>query len=482
MAFNSFQYFLFLPTVYLVFYFVGDKGRWLVLLLASAIFYAALNVPYLLLMLGLVTIITYVSGIWIELSPTPSRKTCLLWSGIGCNTVILLALKYLPVLTNNLNQFFHLLSWNTNLPVGTTLVTVGLSFYVFQAISYLVDIYLEIEKPEKHFGYFALYLSFFPKLLQGPIERAQDLLPQLRKPYEFNYDDTRSGMLLFTWGLFKKVVVADRLALFVNPVYDNVHAYSGLTLVLATYLYAMQIYFDFSAYTDMALGTARLFNIKLTRNFDSPYKATSIADFWRRWHISFSRWILDYIFKPLQMKLRDRKNVGTAVALLVTFLISGIWHGASWCFVVWGGLHGLYLAASVFYRPLQKKIYKKLRLDKTRIQKAWQIVITFNLVCFAWIFFRANSLADAWYIVTHLFHGNGHSLSFLLSQNHNELTITLILIIFMLIIGREQYQDKLIEIIFAKPAVIRWCSYYIIIMTILLLWVVSNQAFIYGRF
>jgi len=247
-------------------------------------------------------------------------------------------------------------------------------------------------------------------------------------------------------------------------------------------LYALQLYFDFSAYTDMALGTARLFNINLTQNFNSPYRATSIVDFWRRWHISFSRWILDYIFKPLQMNLRDRKNVGTAIALIVTFLISGIWHGASWCFVVWGGLHGLYLTVSVFYKPLQKKIYKKLRLDKTKIQEIWQIVITFNLVCFAWIFFRANSLADAWYIVTHLFYGNGDSISLILSQNYNELIITITLIILMLIIGREKYQGKSIEIIFTKPAIIRWSCYYIMVMTILLFWVISNQAFIYGNF
>jgi D-alanyl-lipoteichoic acid acyltransferase DltB (MBOAT superfamily) len=197
-------------------------------------------------------------------------------------------------------------------------------------------------------------------------------------------------------------VIADRFALYANQVFNNVHAYNGFPLVIAIYAYAFQIFFDFSGYTDMARGTARIFGINLTENFNSPYLATSIADFWRRWHISFSRWILDYIFKPLQMGCRDWKQTGTAIALIITFLVSGIWHGASWGFVLWGLLHGIYLASSTYYRPYQKKLHAWLGVKKGRLLQAWQVFVTFNLVSVAWIFFRSDSLGDALYIVKNI--------------------------------------------------------------------------------
>jgi D-alanyl-lipoteichoic acid acyltransferase DltB (MBOAT superfamily) len=381
---------------------VGERARWLVLLVASLLFYTALNVPYLLVVLILVAMTTYGFGIWLEKAESAKARRALLWSGVATNVLILVGMKYLPFLSENLKELSNRLSLDTQIQPVKAFVSIGVSYYVFQAISYLFDIYLEIEKPERHFGYFALYLSFFPKLLQGPIERAGDLIPQLKAKYEFNYDNVRFGMLLFTWGLFKKVVIADRLGLYVDTVYNDVHSFTGLPLLLATYAYAFQIYMDFSGYTDIALGSARLFNINLTQNFNSPYLASSVADFWRRWHISFSRWILDYIFKPLQMQWRDWKNWGTSTALVVAFLISGIWHGASWGFVIWGGLHGLYMACSVFYKPYQKKLHKALGVDKTKLLKYWQIFVTFNLVSFAWVFFRANKLSDVYYIISNI--------------------------------------------------------------------------------
>jgi len=401
-AFNSLEYFLFLPLIWLIHHFLGHRFRWLFLLAASYLFYASLKVPYLLGVISLVTVATYFFGRWIQQTKSEKKKRQLLRGGIVTNLLILIAMKYIPFLTDNLNALLSFFDSPISAHHAPLFVAIGVSYYIFQAISYLSDIYLEIEEPEPHFGYFALYLAFFPKLLQGPIERAGDLLPQLKQKYEFNYDNMRFGMLLFTWGLFKKVVLADRLGIYVDVVYDDVHSYQGLPLILATYAYAFQIYFDFSGYTDMALGTARLFNINLTNNFNSPYLATSIADFWRRWHISFSRWILDYIFKPLQMQWRNGKNWGTAAALLITFLVSGIWHGANWGFVIWGLLHGIYLSCSVFYKPHQKKIHKALHLQKTKTLKVWQIFITFHLVTFAWVFFRANSFIDASYLIKNI--------------------------------------------------------------------------------
>jgi len=489
MPFNSLKYFLFLPVVYLVFYFAGERARWFVLLAASLLFYAALNVPYLLVVLVLVAITTYGFGIWLDQTESAKARRALLWGGIATNILILVVMKYLPFLSDNLKTLSTLLSLETQLQPVKPFIAIGVSYYVFQAISYLFDIYLEIEKPEKQFGYFALYLAFFPKLLQGPIERAGDLLPQLKTSYEFNYDNMRSGMLLFAWGLFKKVVIADRLALYVDVVYNDVHAFTGLPLLLATYAYAFQIYMDFSGYTDMALGSARLFNINLTRNFNSPYLATSVADFWRRWHITFSRWILDYIFKPLQMQWRNWKNWGTAAALVVAFIISGIWHGASWGFVIWGGLHGLYMACSVFYKPYQKKLHKVLGVDKTGFLKAWQIFITFNLVSFAWVFFRATSLGDAWYVVNNLFDiSSSHSLiqsigiSKYLKANvymglGSSQFIAITLFLLALNFLRNQDHNKIFNLTLLQ----RWAVYYLLLI---MLWRfhVSNSQFIYFRF
>ncbi|WP_041974986.1 MBOAT family protein, partial [Geobacter sp. OR-1] len=390
MTFTSLKFYLFLPVVYLIFHFIPDRWRWLVLVTASYGFYASFNAPYLLAVLLVVTCISYVCGLRIASHKDESSRKHWLQVGVVACVVILALLKYLPFLEAQGNSIFGLSS-----TFSKTIISIGVSYFTFQAISYLADIYLEIEEPEHHFGYFALYLAFFPKLLQGPIERAGDLLPQLKQTYHFDYDAIRSGMLLFTWGLFKKVVIAERFALYADQVYSNVYNYTGLPLILATYAYAFQIYFDFSAYTDMARGAAQMFGIKLTENFNSPYLATSISEFWRRWHISFSRWILDYIFKPLQMGWRGWGQSGTAMALLVTFFISGVWHGATWGFVIWGVLHGVYLALSTFYKPYQKRLHKWLGIEKSIWLKYWQIFVTFNLVSFAWIFFRAKNLNDA---------------------------------------------------------------------------------------
>lgn len=489
MPFNSLKYFLFLPVVYLVFYFVGERSRWFVLLAASMLFYAALNVPYLLVVLVLVAMTTYGFGIWLDQAESAKTKRALLLCGIATNIIILVVMKYLPFLSENLKTLSILLSLENQIQPVKAFVAIGVSYYVFQAISYLFDIYLEIEKPERHFGYFALYLAFFPKLLQGPIERAGDLIPQLKTKYVFNYDNMRFGMLLFTWGLFKKVVIADRLGLYVDAVYKDVHAFTGLPLLLATYAYAFQIYMDFSGYTDMALGSARLFNINLTNNFNSPYLATSVADFWRRWHITFSRWILDYIFKPLQMQWRNWKNWGTAIALIVAFLVSGIWHGANWGFVIWGGLHGLYMACSVFYKPYQKKLHKALGIEKTKIQRCWQIFVTFNLVCFAWIFFRSACLGDAWYVVKNIFNFSASYSLFQVAGMSNYIKsnifmelgryefIKLMSFMIMLFVLRNKDQAML----FNKSTVQRWAIYYILIVFICFFYV-SNSQFIYFRF
>jgi len=403
MAFNTFSYLLFLPVIFLLFLICTDRLRWLLLLVTSFIFYAFLLKPLLLFVLLAVIVISFFFGMHIEKAITSAERKKFLWFGISGNLFLLVLMKYLPF-------------------TSSRIIAIGVSFYVFQAISYLADIYLNMAKAETHFGYFALYLSFFPKLLQGPIERAGNLLPQLKAKYAFDYANFRFGLLLFAWGLFKKVVIADRLGVYVDIVYNNVHAFTGLPLLLSTWAYAFQMYMDFSGYTDMALGSARLFNINLTQNFNNPYMATSVADFWRRWHISLSRWIFDYVFEPLQMTFRSYGKWGTTCSLLATFLVCGIWHGASWCFVFWGLIYGIYLSCSVFYRPFQKKLYAALGIEKARFLKYWRIFVTFNLISFAFVFFRSNTLGDAFYLITHMFTGKKNlQPAFAFSQGKYEL-------------------------------------------------------------
>lgn len=477
MTFTSPHFFLFIAVVYLVFCAVTNRLRWFVLLVASYGFYAFFQSPFLLLTLAVVSLIGYAGGLWMGWSQRHiSRGAILGLCTIAC-LGILFCTKYLPHFP--VVQHHGLLS---------TIISIGVSYYTFQAISYLIDVYMDVQEPERHLGHFALYMAFFPKLLQGPIERGPHLLPQLRTPYRFNYNNVRSGMLLFAGGLFCKVVIAERLARYVNAVYDNVHSHTGVSLILATYCYAVQIYCDFAGYTDMARGTARMFNIDLAENFNHPYVATSVADFWRRWHISFSRWILDYIFKPLQLRWRTWGTAGTAAALLVTFLASGIWHGASWGFVIWGLLHGIYLASSVFYRPYQKTIHAAVGAGKSGLYSGFQMFCTFNLVSFAWIFFRANNLRDAFYVVKNLATPSGwmpaEGVRLFLSTQvlrgegiHN--IVPLFLMSIVLLAGAREWLAGVQQ----RPAYVRWPIYLALGYAILMFGIWSRvPRFVYFAF
>ncbi|GFO60971.1 membrane-bound O-acyltransferase family protein [Geomonas silvestris] len=475
MTFNTLSYFFFLPASYLAFYLTADRWRWLVLLLASYGFYACLKAPYLLAVLFAVTTISYCVGLKIAQVEPESLKRRWLFGGCLACIGTLAAVKCLPLLA-------------TRGGTSGTLISVGVSYFSFQAVSYLADIYLEIEEPERDFGRFALYLAFFPKLLQGPIERGGDLLPQLKKPYRFDYDTARSGLVLFGGGLFKKVVVADWLGLYADQVYNNVHDYTGVSLLVATYAYALQIYFDFSSYTDMARGTARLFGIELTENFNAPYRATSVAEFWRRWHISFSRWILDYIFKPLQLSWRHAGQLGSALALVVTFLISGLWHGVGWTFVIWGLLHGSYLAASNYYRPYQKRLYQWLGVARSPWLSWWKIFVTFHLVSFAWVFFRANTLSDALYVARNLFDLGGSLSAYLtlgskpfyrdlvlMGVGENKTYLQLLCIALVLALKKAGQETR------SQPA-LRWVYYLATALACLNFGIPNINKFIYMQF
>ncbi len=302
---------------------------------------------------------------------------------------------------NALARFFHL---NYPIHVLNVILPIGLSFHTFQSLSYVIEVYKGRQQPQRHFGIYALYVMFYPQLVAGPIERPQNLLHQFYEHHTFDYQRVTDGLKLMAWGLFKKMLIADRVAVLVNAVYGNPTHYQGIPLITATLFFAIQIYGDFSGYSDIARGAAQVMGFRLMENFRQPYFSQSVSEFWRRWHISLSTWFKDYVYIPLG---GNRVSVTRRhVNLFLTFLISGLWHGANWTYIVWGGLHGLYITLGAVTETPRASIRRYLRLDKMPLLHAClRVATTVALVCFAWIFFRANTLADAHYIVTHMFVG-----------------------------------------------------------------------------
>ena len=383
MSFTSPGFLLFLAAVLLLYRAVPPKWRWTVLLPASYFFYACHSV-WLLSLILLTTLTSYFCALGMEKSATRrGRRACL---GV-CLSVclgILLIFKYLDFALGGIFAFLRLLGGQGEFAGFHLLLPMGISFYVFQSLSYTIDVYRGTAGAERHIGYYALFVVFFPQLVAGPIERPGDLLPQLRRAPSPEEDDVAHGLRCLVRGYAKKVLIADYLSRFVDAAYRNASAAGGAALVLATAFFAVQIYCDFSGYSDIALGCARLMGIRLTENFRQPYRAASVRDFWRRWHISLTRWFTDYLYIPLGGSRRGL--VRQCVNILIVFLVSGLWHGADVTFLIWGGLHGLYLAAETlrFRKGEEKDALRPLGR-----------VVTLALVCFAWIFFRAENLPHA---------------------------------------------------------------------------------------
>jgi len=473
MPFNTLSYFIFLPVIFLVHYFSPDRLRWLVLLTASFIFYSALKAPHLIVVLLLVTTISYFAGICMDRSEDQKIRRYILWGGISANVLIFVILKYLPVFTANLDLLLNLISPNTKVHVSKVTVVVGVSYFIFQAISYLTDIYLYNERPERHYGHFALYMSFFPKLLQGPIERTAELIPQFKSSYLFNHDNVRYGAILFAIGLIKKTVIADRIETFIIPVISHVDSYSGATLLLSSYLYYLRLYFDFSGYTDMALGTARMFNISLTNNFNYPYLSVSIIDFWRRWHISLSKWLFGYIFNPMILFGRNIKGC-ILVSALATFTISGIWHGSSYNFILWGILNGItFYVTYVFYKKYMIEKYIKAH----KLLKYLMIFITFNIVSLLFIFFN-NSVSNSMFILKKIFSINYHIDNIAPFDNfiNNMMLFALIMVGILLDLKLNAYYIVSLKIY------LRWCCYILLLFIIVFFTCNQSPQFAYFVF
>jgi len=397
MLFNSFHFVFFFLIVTPTYFVLPHKYRWMLLLGASCYFYMVF-VPVYILILGFTIVIDYFAGILLENTEGKKRKYWLIASLIA-NIGVLAIFKYYNFLNNNLSEFLNSLGYQNSIPNLSILLPIGLSFHTFQAMSYTIEVYRGHQKAERHFGIYSLYVMFYPQLVAGPIERPQNLLHQFYEKHEFEYYRVVEGLKMMLWGLFMKLVVADRLAIYVNAVYNNADQHSGKTLALATVFFAFQIYCDFAGYSNIAIGAARVMGFKLMTNFNRPYFSRSISEFWKRWHISLSTWFKDYLYISLG---GNRVSVPRwYLNLFIVFVISGLWHGANWTFIIWGALNGFYLVFAVVTEKPRKQLGKLFYLDKLpTFNSAIQISVTFGLACIAWIFFRANSVQDGFNIVT----------------------------------------------------------------------------------
>ena len=476
MLFNSFHFVYFFLIVTTLYFILPYKQRWLLLLCSSIYFYMAF-VPIYILILGFTIVIDYFAGILIEKESGKKRKLYLVCSLIA-NIGVLCVFKYYNFINENISFLFKGFGVDNQLPYLSILLPIGLSFHTFQAMSYTIEVYRNNQKAERHFGIYSLYVLFYPQLVAGPIERPQNLLHQFREKHDFAYDRVVAGLKQMLWGFFKKIVIADRLAVYVNAVYNNSSHHSGITLLTATIFFAFQIYCDFSAYSDIAIGAARVMGFTLMTNFNRPYLSKSIAEFWKRWHISLSTWFKDYLYISLG---GNKVSVPRwYLNLFIVFLISGLWHGANWTYIVWGGINGFYLVFALVTKKYRESFDRFVGINKfPGVKKAVQILTTFGLTCFAWIFFRATSLAQAWDIIKRIctFRGpfyNGNVTMFLFS---------ILGIVFLLLVeSKREYFNYQFSLTYNKNWAIRNLYYAFLIAIIILAGVFDGGEFIYFQF
>ncbi|GAA5026427.1 O-acyltransferase [Marivirga lumbricoides] len=475
MLFNSFEFALFLPLSFLLYWFVFKKhlkAQNFFLLAISYLFYGWWDWRFLSL-IAFSSLVDFIAGQQIEKSNTKARKKLFLWISICTNLGFLGFFKYFNFFTESFADMLNMVGMQTNPWSLNVILPVGISFYTFQTMSYTIDVYREQMKAEKDPIAFFAYVSFFPQLVAGPIERAVNLLPQFKIKREFSYEQGADGMRLILWGLFKKVVIADNCAIFVNEVFANYQTASGLELILGAVFFAFQIYGDFSGYSDIAIGTAKLFGFDLMTNFRTPYFSRDMAEFWRRWHISLSTWFRDYVYIPLG---GSRVGKGRAVFnTFVIFVVSGFWHGANWTFIVWGALN------AVYFLPLLLMGKNRKNTDTVaenrvlpNLRELWQMGSTFGLTCLAWVFFRSESVGDAWSYILQLFTLN-HDFNVDLPYS---IYLTLPIFIFLEWCFREKGIFRLKTI----NRINRYTIYFSIALCIFLLGRFNNQEFIYFQF
>jgi D-alanyl-lipoteichoic acid acyltransferase DltB (MBOAT superfamily) len=487
MLFNSINFAIFLPIVFVLYWFVAKNNfrlQNILLLIASYFFYACWDWRFLFLLV-FSTLLDYFTGIKINKAINLVEKKFWFWLSISINLGFLGVFKYYNFFASSFAEGLSILGLNVNIWTLQIILPVGISFYTFHGLSYVIDIYKNRIEPEKNFIDYSLFVSFFPLLVAGPIERATHLLPQIIKKREFNYVQAVDGLRQIIWGLFKKIVIADNCAEYANIIFNNHTNYSGSTLALGAVFFTIQIYGDFSGYSDIALGTSRLFGINLIRNFAFPYFSRDIAEFWRRWHISLSSWFRDYLYVPL-----GGSQGGTILKVrntFIIFLVSGFWHGANWTFIVWGLLNALYIMPSIIFNTNRNnlEIVAKGKLLPT-IKELLLMSTTFSLTTLAWIFFRATDLSHAFSYIQRLVTGLVHRSYYIETMNflyyNTKPAIPFLIIIFFLIewLGRErQYAIEHLGLLKLKS--IRWIFYYALIAAICY-FSGKEQEFIYFQF
>ncbi|MBL7927791.1 MAG: MBOAT family protein [Bacteroidia bacterium] len=396
MLFNSAAFLIFFPVVTFLYFLLPFKIRWFWLLSASCFFYMFFKPEYILILFFTI-IIDFYAGLWLEKITDLNKRKRFLILSIIANVGVLAVFKYYNFLNDNITGLALWLGFKNPIPYLDMILPIGLSFHTFQAMSYTIEVYRGNQKAEKHFGIYALYVMFYPQLVAGPIERPQNILHQFYKKHLFDTQKAVEGLTLMLYGFFKKLVVADRLAVYVNQVYGDIEHASSISVALACIFFSFQIYCDFSGYTDIARGAARMMGYELMLNFNRPYLATSIANFWSRWHISLSTWFRDYLYIPLGgnrcSKIKWYRN------LSVVFLVSGLWHGANWTFVVWGALHACYTIFELVTKNTRIRFWQSIGLYQTKIMHACSVLFVFIAVTFAWIFFRAENISQAWQVI-----------------------------------------------------------------------------------
>lgn len=482
MLFNSLAFAVFLPVVFLLYWALPQKYRYIALLISSYYFYMSWNVKYVVLIL-FTTGVSYSCAVWMEKFQKKAVKRMFMAGAVAASLLVLFFFKYFDFAQNTFVRLLGSFAIELHPVTLSLMLPVGISFYTFQTLSYVIDVYKEEAEAEHNFFKYAAFISFFPQLVAGPIERTKNLLPQIDCEHRFTYEKGSYGMKLMAWGFFKKLVIADNLAVFVDKVFEDVAAYHGFALVLAVFFFTLQIYCDFSGYSDIAIGTAKLFDIDLMTNFKSPYFSTSVKEFWRRWHISLSSWFRDYVYIPLGgnrvSKLRNVFNV------MVTFCLSGLWHGAAFTYVIWGGLHGALQCVENLLFPGKKR--KEKGMDGKRGVVWWfKVIVVFCLVAGAWCFFRAASVSQAFYVLVHMKDGLGHPASYILNGIRAFDTKTLKqMVIPVVLLAVYDYaaldMDPLVTI-GKLPSPVRKAVYYGFLLMVLLLASFNSQEFVYFQF
>ena len=476
MLFNSFAFAVFLPIVFLAYWCLPHRFRWVLLLIASYYFYMSWNAKYVVLIL-FTTAISYGAARLLENEKSErKRKLYLAGTAVLCLSVLFF-FKYFNFFSESVAAFLRVFAIEMNPVTLQLLLPVGISFYTFQTLSYVIDVYKGEVPAEHHFGYYAAFISFFPQLVAGPIERTSNLLPQIKAKHDFDYHQATYGLKLMAWGFFKKLCVADAIAVYVDAIYASLDANTGFALLFAVFGFTIQIYCDFSGYSDIAIGTAKLMGINLMTNFKSPYFASSIKEFWSRWHISLSSWFRDYVYIPLGGNRCGRMR--HAVNLMITFLVSGLWHGANWTFVIWGGIHG---AAQIVENALSK-YFKKIKDNK--VGYILSVLLTFLFCSFAWIFFRAESCGDAFFIIGHMFDRiseGRHYFSNAIGLGNDPCVRIACMVLLLAVYDYFSLKTDVIEWIGSKHWTFRWLVYSVMVMLLFLFSQIGSHSFLYFQF